>query len=91
MGNDDDDDDDDCPQLTKCEICGLLIRLVTSSTSPSIEPCFFLIHHSLEIRSLCLWVEVLSSFCRRNSSTFGVTRERTTSRTMDFKLVTLSY
>ena len=35
------------------------LRRGTSSASPSNEPNFLVIRHSSEIRSVCLWMEVL--------------------------------
>ena len=51
---------------------------VASSASHSNEPSFLVILRSSEIRSVCLWIEVLSVFMR-NSSTFDAIRDTTTS------------
>ena len=73
------------------------LRRPTSSTSPCNELNFLFIRHSSEIRSMCLWIEVLSVFMG-NPSTFGVIRDishittndivmrRTTSRMTGLKL-----
>ena len=45
--------------MTVHSLFGSCLRCTTSSASPSNEPIFLVIRHSSEIRSVCLWMEVL--------------------------------